>query len=159
MTYAEEAPEASWQIKTCIDVHPVLTSQQSQLKQIDLQITNQNYQPHLNNYTTVTTHTDKTNMSSTWNSNVLMQLWGKNSISLPNSSKSSSGITPKVKNFTPCLIKHVTELACSNTKWLSGCLLTTGRLWYIGTYKVLRLYNDAFDERHNADEPRWAREL
>lgn len=34
----EERPEASWQIKTCIEVHPVLTSQQSQLKQIDLHI-------------------------------------------------------------------------------------------------------------------------
>lgn len=64
MTYAEEAPEASWQIKTCIEVHPVLTSQQSQLKQIDLQITSKNnYQSHLNKTMTVTTHSDNSNIS------------------------------------------------------------------------------------------------
>lgn len=34
----EEGPEASWQIKTCVEVHAVLTWQQSQLKQIDFHI-------------------------------------------------------------------------------------------------------------------------
>lgn len=87
MTYADEAPEASRQIKTCMDVYPVLTSQQSQLKQPDSQITKgTKHQPHLNESTTFTTHTDQSNTLHPF---------------AYNSSDSSTGKTPKVKIVLP----------------------------------------------------------